>query len=73
MKSEVEVNGNILQITRVFNAPRHRVFPWWTQAQKLQQWSGCKNATNCEITMDFRVGGSFMQKNANRRIGRIFV
>jgi uncharacterized protein YndB with AHSA1/START domain len=38
------------------------VFGWWTQAEKLQQWSGCKDATKCEITMDFRVGGSFTQR-----------
>jgi uncharacterized protein YndB with AHSA1/START domain len=38
------------------------VFSWWTQAEKLQQWSGCKEATRCEITMDFREGGGFTQK-----------
>jgi uncharacterized protein YndB with AHSA1/START domain len=62
MKSEVRISGNRLQITRVFDAPRHLVFGWWTQAEKLQQWSGCKDATKCEIEMDFRVGGSFTQK-----------
>ena len=62
MKSEVKVSGNRLQITRVFDAPRQLVFAWWTQAEKLQQWSGCKAATKCEIEMDFRVGGSFTQK-----------
>jgi uncharacterized protein YndB with AHSA1/START domain len=62
MKSEVRISGNRLQITRVFDAPRHLVFGWWTQAEKLRQWSGCKEATKCEIDMDFRVGGSFTQK-----------
>jgi uncharacterized protein YndB with AHSA1/START domain len=62
MKSEVKFSGNRLQVTRVFDAPRHLVFGWWTQAEKLQQWSGCKEATKCEIDMDFRVGGSFTQK-----------
>jgi uncharacterized protein YndB with AHSA1/START domain len=63
MKSEVRISGNRLQITRVFEAPRRLVFGWWTQAEKLQQqWSGCKEATRCEIDMDFRVGGSFTQK-----------
>jgi uncharacterized protein YndB with AHSA1/START domain len=62
MKSEVSISGNRLQITRVFDAPRLVVFGWWTQAEKLQQWSGCKDATSCEIDMDFRVGGSFAQK-----------
>jgi uncharacterized protein YndB with AHSA1/START domain len=62
MKSEVKISGNRLQITWVFDAPRQLVFAWWTQAEKLQQWSGCKAATKCEIEMDFRVGGSFTQK-----------
>jgi uncharacterized protein YndB with AHSA1/START domain len=62
MKSEVRISGNRLQITRVFDAPRHLVFGWWTQAERLQQWSGCKEATQCEIEMEFRVGGSFTQK-----------
>jgi uncharacterized protein YndB with AHSA1/START domain len=51
-----------LQITRVFDAPRELVFSWWTEGKKMQQWSGCKEATRCEIQMDFRVGGGFMQK-----------
>jgi uncharacterized protein YndB with AHSA1/START domain len=62
MKSEVNVTGNRLQITRVFDAPRSDVFSWWSQAEKLQQWSGCKQAVKCEVVMDFRVGGSFTQK-----------
>ena len=62
MMSDVRISGNRLQITRVFNAPRRLVFGWWTRAEKLQQWSGCKEATQCEIVMDFRVGGSFTQK-----------
>src|SRR5580704_2242601 len=62
MKSEVKISGDRMEITRVFDAPRELVFSWWTQAEKLQQWSGCKDATKCEIEMDFRVGGSFTQK-----------
>jgi uncharacterized protein YndB with AHSA1/START domain len=62
MKSEIRISGNRLHITRVFDAPRRLVFSWWAQAEKLQQWSGCKEATKCEIEMDFRVGGSFTQK-----------
>jgi uncharacterized protein YndB with AHSA1/START domain len=61
MKSEISTSGNRLQITRVFDAPRQLVFGWWTKAEKLQQWSGCKEATKCEIKMDFRVGGGFTQ------------
>ena len=62
MKSELRISGNRLEITRVFDAPRRLVFGCWAQAEKLRQWSGCKEATTCEIDMDFRVGGSFTQK-----------
>jgi|SRR5579872_1032234 len=54
--------GESFTITRVFDAPRFDVFRWWSEAEKLQQWSGCKEATSCEVVMDFRVGGSFTQK-----------
>ncbi|HEY6248932.1 MAG TPA: SRPBCC domain-containing protein [Candidatus Angelobacter sp.] len=62
MKSDVTISGKRIQITRIFNAPRELVFTYWKRADKLQQWSGCKEATKCEIQMDFRVGGSFTQK-----------
>jgi len=62
MKSEVNITGKRLQITRIFDAPRPAVFAWWSSAEKLQQWSGCKECTRCEIAMDFRPGGSFTQK-----------
>jgi uncharacterized protein YndB with AHSA1/START domain len=62
MKSEVSSNENRLQITRVLHAPRPLVFSYWAQAEKYQQWSGCKDAIGCEVTMDFRVGGAFTQK-----------
>lgn len=62
MKSEINIDGKRLQITRVFDAPRGTVFQCWAEAEKLQRWSGCKEATHCEVTMDFRVGGTFTQK-----------
>jgi uncharacterized protein YndB with AHSA1/START domain len=62
MKSEVNTSGKRLQITRTFDAPRTVVFGWWSTAEKLQQWSGCKDAVRCEVEMDFRTGGSFTQK-----------
>lgn len=62
MKSEVTMTGGRLQITRVFAAPREVVFSWWSSAEKLRQWTGCKGATQCDVTMDFRPGGTFTQK-----------
>jgi|HubBroStandDraft_6_1064221.scaffolds.fasta_scaffold1272638_2 uncharacterized protein YndB with AHSA1/START domain len=60
-KSEVKIQGQRLRIARVLNAPRPVVFGWWASAEKLRQWSGCKDATSCEVEMDFRTGGSFTQ------------
>jgi uncharacterized protein YndB with AHSA1/START domain len=61
MDAGTRSGGNQLRIARVFQASRERVFAWWSQAEKLQQWLGCKEATRCEIVMDFRVGGAFTQ------------
>jgi uncharacterized protein YndB with AHSA1/START domain len=69
MKSDVRISGKQLQITRVFDAPRNVVFGWFKQADKLERWSGCKEATDCEIHLDFRVGGSFTQKMHIRGAG----
>jgi len=62
MKSDVKINGNSLQITRTFDAPRERVFAAWKDPSKLQRWTGCKDASNVECQSDFRVGGSFTTK-----------
>jgi uncharacterized protein YndB with AHSA1/START domain len=69
MKSKVETGANRVRITRGFDAPRDLVFAWWAQAEKLRQWFGCKDAMQCEIEMDFRVGGSFRQKMQIRGAG----
>lgn len=61
MKSEVKIGDRRLEMSRVFDAPRALVFSWWSQGDKLQQWSGCKDATACRVEMDFRVGGGFTQ------------
>jgi uncharacterized protein YndB with AHSA1/START domain len=61
MKSEVTTDERSIRIKRVFQAPRPLVYSWWTDGSKLQQWSGCKEATNCRVEMDFRVGGGFTQ------------
>lgn len=62
-----------LQIVRTFDAPRQLVFTWWSEAGKMQQWSGCKETTRCEIQMDFRVGGGFKQKMQIRGKGEFTI
>jgi uncharacterized protein YndB with AHSA1/START domain len=69
MKSEVSIGENRMTMTRVFDAPRERVFAAWKQADLLQRWTGCKDTTKVECTMDFRVGGSFTQKMNIKGVG----
>jgi uncharacterized protein YndB with AHSA1/START domain len=69
MKSEVTIGENRMTMTRVFDAPRERVFEAWTRPELLQQWSGCKDTTKLECTMDFRVGGAFTQKMSIKGVG----
>ena len=59
MKSEVKISENRLEITRIFNASRDRVFAAWKQVDLLQQWWGCKDTIKVHSTMEFKVGGSF--------------
>ncbi|MGH9746739.1 MAG: SRPBCC family protein [Candidatus Acidiferrales bacterium] len=51
-----------MQLTRVFGAPREKVFAAWKTPELLEQWSGCSDSTRVEVKMDFRVGGGFTQK-----------
>ena len=62
MKSDVKIDGQKVEITRVFDAPRERVFAAWKSPDQLSRWSGCKETSKVECTMDFRVGGTFTQK-----------
>ena len=65
MKSDVKITGNRLQITRMFDAPRERVFAAWKTREMLQRWSGCKETTKNDIELDFRVGGYFRAQDAD--------
>jgi len=66
MKSDVKISSNQVQITRVFNAPREKVFAAWSRQELLERWSGCNDSTRVEVKMDFRVGGS---ERTMRRMG----
>jgi len=47
-----------ITLTRVFDAPRARVFAAWTDAKHLAQWWGPKGFTNPVCEIDARVGGA---------------
>lgn len=44
-------------ITRVFNAPRERVFKAWTDPKHVDRWWGPRGFTNQTSEMDVRPGG----------------
>jgi uncharacterized protein YndB with AHSA1/START domain len=48
-----------LAFTRVFNAPRRRVFDAWTKPEHLVRWYGCHNSSLIVCEVDLRVGGSY--------------
>jgi uncharacterized protein YndB with AHSA1/START domain len=44
-------------VTRVFDAPRERVFRAWTDPRHVGEWWGPRGFTTTTHAMDFRVGG----------------
>jgi uncharacterized protein YndB with AHSA1/START domain len=46
-------------ISRVFDAPRERVWAAWTEVERLKQWFSPKGFTVLTAKMDFRVGGTY--------------
>ena len=53
------MNESTVNLTRVFDAPRSRVFDCWTQAEHLQHWFGPKGFTIHSVETDPRPGGVF--------------
>jgi uncharacterized protein YndB with AHSA1/START domain len=48
-----------LEIKRVINAPRDRVYAAWTDPAQLRQWFGPENVRTHNLVADTRVGGKF--------------
>ena len=48
-----------IRVTRVFAAPRERVWQMWTQAEHLVNWWGPEGWTLPVCELDFRVGGEW--------------
>jgi uncharacterized protein YndB with AHSA1/START domain len=57
--SEVETKSPDFVISRVFDAPRERVWKAWTDPQALAQWWGPKGSQIRVIKLDVRPGGIF--------------
>ena len=45
------------EISRVFDAPRDRVWQAWTEVERLKQWWGPKGFVVTHCTLDLRPGG----------------
>jgi uncharacterized protein YndB with AHSA1/START domain len=46
--------------SRVFNAPRERVWQAWTEAEQLKEWFSPKGFERVRCTLDLRPGGLFL-------------
>jgi uncharacterized protein YndB with AHSA1/START domain len=53
------MNEHTVKLTRVFNAPRERVFECWTRAEHLTHWFGPKGFTIHSCETDARPNGRF--------------
>jgi uncharacterized protein YndB with AHSA1/START domain len=53
------MNQHTVELTRVFEAPRERVFECWTRAEHLQHWFGPKGFTIHSCETEPRLGGLF--------------
>ena len=56
MKTEEKTK---LEIRRVINAPRDRVYAAWTDVEQLKQWFGPEKVRTRNLIADARVGGEF--------------
>lgn len=59
LADHLKTTERALVITRVFDAPRERVFKAWTEPEQLMRWFAPKNWTTPFCTVDLRPGGIF--------------
>jgi uncharacterized protein YndB with AHSA1/START domain len=50
---------SVFEITRVFNAPRNRIWKAWSEAGQLKHWWGPKGCAIEISRLEFRLGGFF--------------
>lgn len=56
---DAAVDDRTLRLSRVFDAPRERVFAAWTDPQQFAQWFGPPAVTTVYCDLDVRVGGAW--------------
>jgi uncharacterized protein YndB with AHSA1/START domain len=52
--------GRVMEMTRVFDAPRKVVFAAWTDPKQVAQWWGPTGFTNPVCELDVRPGGAIL-------------
>ncbi|MBS0531634.1 MAG: SRPBCC domain-containing protein [Proteobacteria bacterium] len=57
--ASASVQDRTIVITRMFDAPRERVFEVWTDARHLARWFGPRDFTVPAAEADVRVGGKW--------------
>jgi uncharacterized protein YndB with AHSA1/START domain len=62
MKTEENIR---LEIRRVINAPRDRVYAAWTDPAQLTEWFGPEGVQTNELIAETRVGGKFQWSLTN--------
>jgi uncharacterized protein YndB with AHSA1/START domain len=62
MKTEQNIR---LEIRRVINAPRDRVYAAWTDPAQLEEWFGPEGVQTNELIAETRVGGKFQWSLTN--------
>ena len=60
-----------LQIERVFEATRSRIFKAWTDPEAMKEWFGPASCRVIEADLDLRVGGEYNVKINNEEMGEI--
>ena len=56
-----EPASRVLEITRIFDAPRARVFAAWTRPEHIRQWLAPKDFTILSAMGDLREGGAWSE------------
>jgi uncharacterized protein YndB with AHSA1/START domain len=59
-ESKGKAEGSELVLTRVFDAPRERVWKAWTNPEEFKRWWGPKDFTAPVARFDLRVGGKYL-------------
>ncbi len=57
--SITENDGIVLEMNRVFHAPRERVFEAWSSYEAMSHWFGPEGCDVAEGEVDFQVGGTY--------------